>query len=178
MRSSSLMAFADRLLLRLGGYDRLRRAEADGYLHGVQAAQNYVIGLTIGAKCMCRTQIVAHQADCPVSIKHHLWSKMAALRKEAAKTAALALLTALLPGCSRLPLVRDCGALVGGHHDAAEFSWAQPCGRADAEGCAETCRRAKDLCEAARAAFREEPRGQSEGRVRGLADDVRRECQL
>lgn len=58
-------------------------------------------------------------------------------------------------GCSRLPLVRECGAVVGDHSSARSYSWVQPCHRDDREGCEERCRRARSLCEADHAAYRD-----------------------
>ena len=60
-----------------------------------------------------------------------------------------------LTGCARLPLVRDCGAVVGDHSGAQDFSWVQPCHRDDRDGCEGRCRRARTACEADRAAFRD-----------------------
>lgn len=60
-----------------------------------------------------------------------------------------------LTGCARLPLVRECGAVVGDHSGAQEFEWVQPCGREDRDGCEGSCRPARDVCEVDNADFRD-----------------------
>lgn len=83
-----------------------------------------------------------------------------------------------LTGCgySSLPLVRECGAVVGDHFSAQSFDWVQPCERESRSGCEEHCRRAKDACEAAQAAYRQEPRGQSKAQVEYLSARIDADC--
>lgn len=78
----------------------------------------------------------------------------------------------LTSACARLPLVRDCGAVVGDHFSAQSFAWVQPCERSDYEGCANHCRRPASRCEAAQAAYREKPRGQSSEHYERLSREI------
>jgi hypothetical protein len=86
------------------------------------------------------------------------------------------ILAAFFSGCGPRVLVRECGALVGGHFDAQAYDWVQPCARRDQDGCANRCRPASSRCEAAQAAFREEPRGQTMARVDALAKEIEEAC--
>ena len=86
-----------------------------------------------------------------------------------------------LSGCARMPMVRECGAVVGSHFDAESFSWVQPCDRGDRRGvmCEETCRRARTACEADQAAYRDERLRASPDRERifhDLSDALVRDC--